>query len=253
MTLVAVISSGRPGAPRSMAPFLGQRPALWMVGRGEADDYEQFGRPQDTFYAAGGLIEARNRALDEAFSTGQSCLQLSDDLRKLERLQAAGGTMPVFLDAVMGDMDRALDATGAMLAGVAPTANALWGSMNTKQQAFCVGDMILVRPSEPRFDPALRLKEDYDFTAQHLAQYGKVARCDWILATFAHGTNRGGAVAYRTPDVEAEAIEYLRSKWGEVIADNPKRPDEVLFKWGNYVEPVHVKPVREIEQDGFGL
>lgn len=250
MTYVAVISSGRPGAPRRMAEFLGQRPATWYVGEDEQDDYATVKRPMDSIAVGGGLIDSRNAALEDAFSAGHACLQLSDDLSKLARLQSTGDAAPMFLDTAMREMLNASESTGANLVGVAPTTNLLWASMKLQSAAFCVGDMILVQPSAPRFDTALRLKEDYDFTAQHLAEYGKVARCDWILATFAHRTNRGGAVAYRTPEVEQEAIAYLKAKWPGVIVDNPKRPDEVLFKWKHH-DAEAVTPVPE--QAGFGL
>jgi hypothetical protein len=45
-----------------------------------------------------------------------------------------------------------------------------------------------------------------------------------------HRANPGGAVAVRTPEVEQEAIAYLRGKWGDWIKDNPRRPNEILLR-----------------------
>lgn len=227
---VAVISARRPGAPSTMAPFLeGLPPATWYVPDEEVDDYARFA---DIVTDGGDLITARNRALDDAAILGVPCLQLSDDLTSIRFYREEfSDTTPITVAEAVTQMIDAAEMTGAMLAGVAPTSNAFYASGKINDHGFCVGDMILVRPNGLRFDPNLRLKEDYDYTAQHLRAYGKVARCDWILATFKHRSNRGGAVAYRTPEVEQEAIAYLKAKWPGVITDNPKRPDEVLFRW----------------------
>jgi len=75
------------------------------------------------------------------------------------------------------------------------------------------------------------LKEDYDYTLQHLRAYGQVARLNRIMPTFRHRSNAGGAVAYRTPDLEVQAIAYLRAKWGDCIRPNTRRPHEVLLRW----------------------
>lgn len=249
MTYIAVISSGRPGAPYEMRPHLGVMEATWFVGEGEGDDYALYARPQDTIIEGGGLCQSRNAALREAFRDGKECLQISDDLKKLERLQLGNaGTAPMTLGMAIVEMRAAMKETGAKLAGVAPTNNPFYASRKVNDHGFCVGDLILVAPSQPGFDEDLRLKEDYDFTAQHLAAYGKVARCDWILASFAHRTNRGGAVAYRTTELEQATIAQLKAKWPEAIRDNPKRPDEILFKW-----PKDAFAQAQAAVDGLGL
>lgn len=80
------------------------------------------------------------------------------------------------------------------------------------------------------FDTGMTLKEDYDYTLAHLHDFGLVARVNGLLAHFLHRTNPGGAVAARTAELEQENIAYLRKKWGRVIADNPRRPNEILLK-----------------------
>jgi hypothetical protein len=227
---IAVISSGRPGAPAKMARFLVGLDVTWYVGADEFDDYARFAEGHSV-EAVGGLIASRNAALEYAFQLGQPCLQLSDDLTKLQMIEASGQTAECSLRRAIDTMSNALAMTGAKLAGVAPTSNAFFGKRAINPRGFCVGDMILVQPTDLRFDTALRLKEDYDYTAQHLERYGKVARVDWLLASFTHSTNPGGAVAYRTPEVEQEAIAILKAKWPAAIRDNAKRPDEILFKW----------------------
>jgi len=55
------------------------------------------------------------------------------------------------------------------------------------------------------------------------------------MAKFAHRSNSGGAVSYRTPELEQAAIDRLTSKWGDAIVPNPRRPNEILFR-GNKVK-----------------
>jgi hypothetical protein len=70
---------------------------------------------------------------------------------------------------------------------------------------FIVGDCIAVKPTPLRFDERLALKEDYGFTAAHIEEYGGALRLNWILASFRHRTNPGGAVAIRTLSSSARA------------------------------------------------
>ena len=124
-------------------------------------------------------------------------------------------------------------AIDARLGGVAPTDNPLNFSSRrpVKTSHFIVGDFLVTLPCGVLFDEAFTLKEDYDYTLQHLMRYGVVARCDSILAEFKHRTNIGGAVDVRTSQLEEENIALLKSKWRRYIVDNPKRPHEVLLRW----------------------
>ena len=64
---------------------------------------------------------------------------------------------------------------------------------------FVIGDFMVIDPqSKPRFDEKMSLKEDYDFTAAHLKEYGVVARSNRVFCLAKHYVNSGGAVADRT-------------------------------------------------------
>ena len=89
--------------------------------------------------------------------------------------------------------------------------------------------MIFVKPCDVFFDEKLSLKEDYDYTLQHLQKYGNCFRYQKYLFTFDHYTNKGGAVDYRTNDEEQKTIRYLMSKWGDKIRLNTKRKNEILI------------------------
>lgn len=225
---IAVISSRRPQNVERYAQL--NKRAVWYVGEGEGADYAAAGAKH--IRESGGLCQSRNAALEEAFAAGRSCLQLSDDLKAVYRATAKGKKEAVELLAAVDLLAGAMADSGAKLGGCAPTANAFYFNPNrpTHTAAFIVGDFILVEPSTPRFDTAMTLKEDYDFTLQHLAQYSIICRANFLLPEFEHRSNRGGAVAVRTSAEEQKNIRHLRSKWGSIIRDNPRRKDEILLK-----------------------
>lgn len=228
---ISIISSKRPervGAMNLHAPM-----ATWFVGKGEREIYLNAGAKN--VIESGGLCESRNAALEAAFGLGLPCLQLSDDLKKVKKAHSKTHTQEIQLIDAVNEICFIGKKTGAKLCGVAPTSNPYFYNPEKpyKNKAFIVGDMILVFPCEVRFDEKMRLKEDYDFTLNHLKKYGKVLRVDNILAEFMHRSNKGGAVSYRTSQMENESIAYLKKKWGKAIRENPRRKDEILIntKW----------------------
>ena len=235
--MIAVISAGRPHNVGRMHDLLyptGGEEVLWFVGEGETDAYRQAGA---TVCDEGKLVRSRNVALDVAFERGERCVQVSDDLRRLERVSWFRSSdkvekEPTSLSWTLEEMEYELNDTGAKLAGTAPTNNAFFfPGRVVDTDKFIVADLIMVQPCRLRFDENFTLKEDYDYTAQHLEKFGKVARCNRILPTFSHRTNAGGAVAYRTEAEEQRNIARLRAKWGDWIQDNPRRPNEILLRY----------------------
>lgn len=229
---VAIISSGRPANALTMeshTALWGAAPT-WYVGHGEAPDYRYAGASH--VIEAGPLCVARNRALDDA--DGKHCLQLSDDLKRIgwANGKKAADVTAVSLAEAATILTAAMDEHGAQLAGGAPTSNPFYSRPGVHRAGFIVGDMCLIRAGCPlRFDEQLMLKEDYDYTLQHLSTYGVVARVDQLLPVFAHRTNPGGAVAVRTPQLEDETIAYLMAKWPRHLRPNPRRPHEILLRW----------------------
>lgn len=226
---ITIISSKRPGNVQAMQQFAPL--ATWYVGNTfEALAYMDHGAKE--LVIGGDLISSRNQALEDAFRQGLWCVQLSDDLRKMNIATSSKTKQPISLDDALDMIREAMLVADAYLGGVAPTDNPFYANVNRpiSTTSFIVGDFIVVRPTFLRFDPALSLKEDYDYTAQHIKQYGKVARCNLLLASFTHDTNAGGAVSYRTDLLEQKTIEYLKHKHGRWIMDNPKRKNQILLK-----------------------
>jgi len=222
--VIAIISAGRPANVKAMSDVGWQ--GTWFVPYGEGDAYLDAGASD--VIESGNLIDSRNVALDMAFDQGDVCVQVSDDCTKMRRLHQ--GEAPAALPGEF--VAEALDhiTANCRLVGIAPTDNAFYGGEKVKRQHFCVGDLFVAAPSPIRFDRRLRLKEDYDYTAQHIYRYGEVARLDWWLVSFTHRTNAGGVVQYRTAEVEQESIAVLREKWGNWIQPNSRRDNEVLLR-----------------------
>lgn len=229
---ICIISHLRPQNVTKMQALLFPSTCHWYVGKGEKDSYTLAGA--HTVSDSGGLCESRNAALFDADFYGKFCVQLSDDLKKMMWQPANGGLL---VEWDFGSILRRFsvgfhDDRGLHLQGIAPTSNPYFVHKKFTTDGFIIGDCIAVRQhSGIRFDETLKLKEDYDFTIQHLEKYGRVLRHNDILCEFAHYTNAGGAVAVRTMEVEQASIKRLKEKWPLFIKDNPKRPNEILLRW----------------------
>jgi hypothetical protein len=208
--------------------------ATWFVGEGEGDAYRAAGAKH--VVESGGLCRSRNAAIDAAQAHGATCLQMSDDLTRIQ--VAVHGEKKVVAENadfwhVVSLIQKGMSQVGAKLGGAAPTNNPFYANVDkpVHPSAFIVGDFLLIeRGCSLRFDETMTLKEDYDYTLQHLMRYGVVARRDDVLLTFQHRTNAGGAVAVRTPALEQENIALLKARWPQFVVDNPRRPNEVLLK-----------------------
>lgn len=238
--VLSVISTRRAANVVGMTELVG--PATWLV-RDDEDAAAYAGQAKGAglsidIKVTGGLCETRNAGLDLAHEHEATAVQLSDDLRAVFRAHGAVGSKSrreriTFPEAVALITD-AMSAVGAMLGGCAPTDSLL--NYNATRplhtRAFIVGDFIVVRPCQLRFDTELKLKEDYDYTLQHVQKFGRVARVNSVLPRFIHRTNAGGACDFRTSTTEQDAIKVLRSKWGrKVIADHPRKADEVVLRF----------------------
>ena len=79
----------------------------------------------------------------------------------------------------------------------------------------------------------MTLKEDYDFTAQHLHTYKKVCRVNRLLIWAEHWDNAGGAVTVRNKTTEKRNIKRLRLKWPGVFGNSGRGGGgvEVGMRW----------------------
>lgn len=225
---VAIISHNRHKNIKKMEELTGIGEKItWYVGVGEAQKYAGV---KGKVIEGGKLIPSRNKALDDAFAEDNYCCMIEDDMKKLE-IVSGGSVNNITFQQAINEMYRVLKDIPLHLAGAAPTPNPFFFNPNKPLglKHFILGSLILVKPTPLRFDTGLSLKEDYDFTLQHIQKYGGVCRLNYILPSFQHYSNKGGAVNYRTDTLEQETIKYLKQKWKNSIRDNPRRKNEILL------------------------
>tara|TARA_R110002096_G_scaffold256780_1_gene450088 strand:- start:1270 stop:1959 length:690 start_codon:yes stop_codon:yes gene_type:complete len=224
---VYVISAGR----HDSLNFTEQQKSeyIFCVKNGEGKLYKMSGCKN--VYETGTLMQSRNFALIHAFDAGKICVQLSDDLTqvRVNKHPKRGEKVDSYY-AISEIADKLAKTKGVYLIGVPPTDNPFFAKDMVKKNAFCIGDMLFIKPSDPRFDEKLTLKEDYDFTLQHIEKYGVCIRYQKYMWSFKHYDNKGGAVDYRSEIEEKKNIRYLKAKWGSKIALNPKRKNEIVLK-----------------------
>jgi hypothetical protein len=241
MARIAVISAARPDNVPVMLKHLAKsrHEVAWFVGADDRREYEAAGARN--VFASGGLIAARNAALDWADEGDSTCVQVSDDLVDVSEFDAATRkAKPWSLRAAIDVLVENANTAGARLAGIPPTANAFYASREVKAAAFCIGDLFACRRTPLRFSHEVPTKEDYDWTCKHLSTHGAVARCDWILAKFRHydgyrlgkrpPAGVGGNQALRTIEFEQQAADALMRRWPHWIKPHPKNRGEVVLR-----------------------
>jgi len=223
---VYVISAGR----YDKLPFntAQKKEYVFCVKNGEKHLYENYGCCK--VYETGSLVNSRNFALKHAFAKNIICVQLSDDINTIRTNKNFTSLRTIELDFAIKDLVSVFEKVkNVYLMGVPPTNNYFYAKKLISKNTFCIGDLIFVKPCNIYFDEMLTLKEDYDYTLQHIQKYGHCFRYQKYLFDFKHYKNSGGAVDYRNDEKELKNIQYLMRKWGKKIKLNPKRKNEILI------------------------
>lgn len=201
---------------------------IFCVKKGEKHLYEKHGCKN--VFETGTLMQSRNAALDMAFNENKICVQLSDDLKKVTTNKNFTLKKQVDIDFAIQELIKVfMKVEGVYLMGIPPTSNDFFAKSLISKNTFCIGDMLFIKPNDLRFDTSLTLKEDYDYTLQHLEKYKNCFRYQKYLFEFEHYKNKGGAVDYRTEKEEQKNIMILKSKWGDKVRLNTKRKNEILI------------------------
>lgn len=75
----------------------------------------------------------------------------------------------------------------------------------------------VLKSNKCRYDEALPLKEDYDFTIQNLNKYRRVLRINRFFYEAKQSQQAGGCAVYRNRQTEQEQFDLLQKKWGSEI------------------------------------
>ena len=248
-----VVSKGRPkNVPAIHQLFPCGYTPTWVVGIGETAAYKAMGAVR--VVEGGGLCASRNKCIELAKCAGKYCVEMSDDIYRMAivhyplgewirppKLSEASRMVRMCTEITVSPLDAAryiemqMRYTKSHLGGVYCTKNVPQGVACPPVQTylFVIGDFMVIDPnSKPRFDEKMSLKEDYDFTAAHLKEYGVVARSNRVFCLAKHYVNAGGAVADRTSSREQYNIAVLRHKWPGVFHQHATRgKNEVTMKW----------------------
>lgn len=168
----------------------------------------------------GNLCRIRNRILD--LEKGNVVCIIDDDLQKIGYWENKEEIILQGEDEVYAFLYKytvmAMD-LGARLWGVAVNKDK---QVYQEQRPFStvayIGGPFMVHiDPELRFDERFPLKEDYDFSLQHLNMYRKVLRVNKYHYHVRQVEQAGGVADYRTLAAEQEQLKALQKKWGSHI------------------------------------
>lgn len=228
--LITCISHNRHENVQSFFKKVGTKEVIFFVkDQNDIDKYKENGA--ENVIASGNLMDSRNAALDYCFALNKICVELSDDLESIMVNDFTGKRTKVYSTVleVLTNIIPKFIKSGYYLSGFPPTNNPFFSLNKFDLNKFIVGDFLIIKPTELRFDKNLRLKEDYDFCLQFMKEKGGCIRYSDYLMSFKHYSNKGGAVDYRNDELEQLTIKYLLSKWGSCIKMNKKRENEILL------------------------
>lgn len=233
--IITCISHGRHDTIKKLFSIVGTEDVLFFVkDQEDRNNYIKAGARY--VLPVGSLMESRNASLEFCFSRDKISVQLSDDLVKISLNNFDGKRSGVSMTVVevLNKIIPIFNKSKYKFAGFPPTDNPFFSMKEEEYNKFIVGDFILVKPNDLRFDQNLHLKEDYDYTLQNIKENNGCVRYGYFLNTFKHYSNKGGAVSYRNDNLEQKTIDYLISKWGSCISKNSKRENEILLNKNCY-------------------
>mmetsp|Transcript_87266 Transcript_87266/g.138450 ORF Transcript_87266/g.138450 Transcript_87266/m.138450 type:complete len:620 (+) Transcript_87266:81-1940(+) len=224
---------------------------VWYVDEQSLKDYKKLGL---NAVVGGKLTPARNKALQDAQKMGKICVQASDDISAWEyrvgkkatdrsddacneayeaakRLILSPVAAAQFILAKMRGSEEKPKLGGVYMLG--SCARTFFGD-EFMSKHFILGDFFVVDvDNKVRFDEEMTLKEDYDFTASHIKEYGSVLRCQRMTLRVKHYDNSGGACTNRDGKGKEEQknIAILKRKWPRAIRDHHTRKNEVILSW----------------------
>jgi hypothetical protein len=81
----------------------------------------------------------------------------------------------------------------------------------------------IIKGNEIQYDEELSLKEDYDFTLQHIRKYNGCLRVNYLCYDVKQAEQSGGCATYRNSDKEKQQFEALQKKWGSKVIRRDKK------------------------------
>jgi hypothetical protein len=205
---VCVVSSNRPENVKPMMEKVGM--VTWIVPPAQRHLYKDASRLGEG--SSRNVAHARNGALELAFRHKVPCLMLDDDLVGFQWSDRTRGIPMSFPQAVVALLEM-LDRTEYRLIAGNRITNPTWVRADYTENATVNGGILLIKETELRFDPDMKVSEDLDYALHHYDRYGGFLRGDAVLANFKH-SQPGGVQEYRNSRVDNAAFGSLQRKWG---------------------------------------
>ncbi len=227
--LITCISHRRSHNVKTVFETTGTEDIVFVVNdQKDVDHYKEAGALD--VITGGSLVGNRNKALNYCFKRNKICVQIDDDLLTVAVNDFTGKRTKQYVTVkqAIDDLIQEFIKSDYKFAGAPPTGNPFFATKLTQENILITAPFTLTKPNSIRFDKNIKLKEDYDYTLQHIKQGGCI-RYHKYLFNFKRYGNEGGAVSYRTNKLEQQSIQYLQQKWGECIKLNPKRENEILL------------------------
>ena len=230
---IAIPSRGRPKICFEKTFSLVGGEAKVFVSEDEIVEYKNAG-VDNVVVSPEGISVKRNFILDY-YPIGSDVLFLDDDISKVGEFTVIDGK-PKSTKLEWNDFFKKVKyfftlcrTQGIYLFGMAPTCNPLNWRKNITYNTFIIGCACGVITTDLRFDESLLLKEDYDFTLQHVKKFRRTLRIDKLWVDAKHYAKSGGCTEYRNDILEGAAVSRLKEKWGTWVRDNPRRLNEIIL------------------------
>jgi len=238
--LIAIPSKDRAGKVSTEKVMLGCDCTLFVPASQSADYQNHHARVVAVPDRVRGITATRNHILDYAASQGEKhVVQCDDDAVMFGKFEDTGPGRQlrpfehIQIPDLLEDMFAMTAAAGTNLFGFQVSYDPRFYREYSPFAflAVIVGNFMGIIDDGQRFDERLKVKEDYDFALQSLYRHRKVVRMNKYAFHVSHLFDPGGCAAYRTYQMELDAIRVLRKKWGAtIIGANPRKPWEVTVR-----------------------
>lgn len=165
-----------------------------------------------------GITGTRNFILDWCRSKGiKNHIQVDDDATGFFKIEKGKTSQvsPYDFHLLLENMFEMTEHWGAKAFGFGmasdPKFYRCYSPFST--QSIIAANIIGIIENECRFDEKCIVKEDYDYSMQHIYKYKRVIRLNKYFLKVKHLSNVGGCVSYRTFDTEKNIFKYLLQKW----------------------------------------
>lgn len=191
----------------------------------------------------------RQWALDNLIENGEWFIFADDNIDGVGAMLGAGDnkdhpiTQQDFQGRVRG-LIKLAEPEKINLIGFATTDNVYFRQKRYGMVGFVLGKLKIVRKSGINYDPAIVMKEDYDFTAAHLLRDGKVIIDRWVRPTAKHFEAGGCGKREDRVEIYKQSTKQLMEKYPTLFRSKKNGEElqirytskEQIAKWQFFME-----------------